>query len=243
MCSSAILARMDYARIARELLIALRGPRSQVAWSRRLGYRSNVAYAWEAGRRWPTAAETFRAAARSNIDLEEALGRFYGRPPPWLAGADLTTPGAVARLLDDLRGQTTVTDFARRASVGRSSLTRWLGGQTEPRLPDFLRVVECASLRLVDLLAALVDPARIPSIVETSGQLEARRQSAAQAPWTQDRGQRSTPPTCLDLATTLRGRALLPAWTRPQAGGRSAIRRLWGERPAAVGGRRRKLIS
>ena len=37
----------DIERVARQLLIALRGKRSQVQWSRRLGYKSNVAYAWE----------------------------------------------------------------------------------------------------------------------------------------------------------------------------------------------------
>ena len=38
---------LDFEQIARELLVALRGKRSQTAWSRRLGYKSNVAYAWE----------------------------------------------------------------------------------------------------------------------------------------------------------------------------------------------------
>ena len=58
-------SNVDIERIARGLLRELRGRRSQVQWSRRLGYRSNVAYAWESGRRWPTAAETLRAAGRS----------------------------------------------------------------------------------------------------------------------------------------------------------------------------------
>ena len=83
---------MDYTKIAREFLTELRGKRSQVAWSRRLGYRSNVAYAWESGRRWPTAAETLRACARARIDVPAALTRFYGNPPGWLAQLDLTFP-------------------------------------------------------------------------------------------------------------------------------------------------------
>src|SRR5688500_10932505 len=105
---------MDFEAVSGELLRALRGPRSQNAWSRRLGYKSNVAYAWESGRRWPTAAETFRAARRAGADLDGALTRFYGRPPPWLESVDPTSPEGAARLLDDLRGQTSVTDLARR---------------------------------------------------------------------------------------------------------------------------------
>jgi transcriptional regulator with XRE-family HTH domain len=176
---------MDFDRIARDLLVALRGRRSQVAWSRRLGYRSNVAYAWESGSRSPTAAETFRAARRSGVDLAEALTRFYGRPPGWLDTLDPASPEAVARLLEDLRGSTSITDLSRRSGLSRYSLSRWLAGQTQPRLPEFLQLVEAASVRMVDLLAALVDPAAMPSVAEFWVRLEARRKGAAEFPWTQ----------------------------------------------------------
>ncbi|HCH63405.1 MAG TPA: hypothetical protein DFR83_11410, partial [Deltaproteobacteria bacterium] len=79
---------LDPATVASEFLVALRGKRSQTAWSRRLGYRSNVAYAWESGRRWPTAAETFRACGRAHIDVEASLVRFYGTRPAWLDTVD-----------------------------------------------------------------------------------------------------------------------------------------------------------
>jgi transcriptional regulator with XRE-family HTH domain len=176
---------MDFDRIARDLLVALRGRRSQVAWSRRLGYRSNVAYAWESGSRSPTAAETFRAARRAGVDLSAALTRFYGRPPGWLDALDPATPEAVARLLDDLRGSTSITDLARRSGLSRYSLSRWLAGQTQPRLAEFLQLVEAASVRMVDLLAVLVDPATMPSVTEFWTRLEARRRGAAEFPWTQ----------------------------------------------------------
>lgn len=175
---------MDIDLVARRFLIELRGPRSQVQWSRRLGYRSNVAYAWESGRRWPTGAETLRAAARSGIDVSAALTRFYGTPPAWLP-PDPTTPDAVATLLDDLRGRAPIAALARRADVSRYSLTRWLQGQTQPRLPDFFRVLEAASLRLVDFVACFVDPARIEPLAAPWRHLEARRRGAAELPWTQ----------------------------------------------------------
>jgi len=62
-----------YEVMAAELLRALRGRRSQVAFSRRLGYRSNVAHTWETGKRWPTAAVTLRAARRVGVDLDAGL--------------------------------------------------------------------------------------------------------------------------------------------------------------------------
>ena len=75
---------MDYEQMAMDLLVALRGHRSQVQWSRWLGYRSNVAYSWEKGRRWPTAAETLRAASRAHVDVHQAMVDFAGRHPSWL---------------------------------------------------------------------------------------------------------------------------------------------------------------
>jgi transcriptional regulator with XRE-family HTH domain len=176
---------MDYDRVAQDLLIALRGPRSQLAWSRRLGYRSNVAYAWESGRRWPTAAETLRAAGRSGIDVSASLARFYGTRPSWAAEHDPASPVGVARLLDDLRGAQSVVDLARRAKLSRCSVSRWLGGRTQPRLPDFLRLVEAASLRVVDLVAVLVEPAALPSIAGEWRAIEARRRGAHAVPWAQ----------------------------------------------------------
>ena len=176
---------LDFEAMSAELLLALRGARSQTAWSRRLGYRSNVAYAWEAGRRWPTAAEALRACGRDNIDVPDAISRFFGRRPAWLDGVDPASPPGVAQLLDDLRGSASVSELARRAQLSRFSVGRWLSGQTQPRLPDFLCLVEAASLRVVDLLTALVPAARLPTIGPLAARLDLHRRSAAEAPWLQ----------------------------------------------------------
>ena len=66
-------------RAAQEILRAIRGSVSQVAFSRMLGYRSNPVSDWEGGRRFPTAEETVRAAARRHIDVRGAFERFH--PP------------------------------------------------------------------------------------------------------------------------------------------------------------------
>ncbi|MEL6342574.1 MAG: DUF4423 domain-containing protein [Myxococcota bacterium] len=176
---------LDFEQLAQELLIVLRGRRSQTAWSRRLGYRSNVAYKWESGRRYPTAAETFRACQRTGIDTRGALARFYGNPPAWLAEHDLAEPETAALLLRDLQGNTPVTELAERLDASRSAVSRWLSGRTQPRLPDFLALVEAASLRVADFIAALVDPAALPSLRPLWRQLEARREGADRHPWTQ----------------------------------------------------------
>lgn len=178
---------MDIDQVAREFLVALRGKRSQVAWSRRLGYRSNVAYTWEAGRRYPTITETFRAVKRSGLDLRGALVAFYGHETrQWLEEhEDLATVEATAAFMRDLKGRTPTTELARQAGLSRYAVTRWLSGQTQPRLPDFLTLLDAASLRLVDFVTSFVPPEQVPEVMPVWRRLEARREGAGRHPWTQ----------------------------------------------------------
>ncbi|TNE91089.1 MAG: DUF4423 domain-containing protein [Deltaproteobacteria bacterium] len=176
---------MDHELLARELIRALRGSRSQVALSRRLGYTSNVVYAWEAGRRWPTAAETLRAAARVGVDVEAAVVAFFRRRPTWLDEVDPASPEGVAALLTDLRGSTPLVEVAARIEQSRYTVSRWCSGQTEPRLPDFLRLVEVLSLRTLDLLSELVPIESMPSARRHWRAVQRQRDLAYERPWTQ----------------------------------------------------------
>ena len=176
---------MDLDLLASELIRALRGRRSQTALSRRLGYRSNVVYTWEAGIRAPTASEALRVAARVGVDLPAAVRRFYRAAPAWLASHEIASPEGVAAWLSDLRGDTPITRLAEHSGLSRWAVARALSGQSEPRLPDFLRLVEAASLRVLDLVAALVDPTKLPSARARWRRLEAQRRLAAEQPYTQ----------------------------------------------------------
>lgn len=176
---------MDYTLLASELVRALRGGRSQPAFSRRLGYKSNVVYTWESGRGAPTAAGMLQAARRIGIDLSAVYGGFYRSPPDWLQGRDPATVSGVAAFLNDLRGHTSIVDLAAYTGKSRFAIARWMKGETEPKLPDFLRLIEATSLRLVDFLEQLVDPAQLPSIRERWLAITAARRLAYEAPWTQ----------------------------------------------------------
>jgi transcriptional regulator with XRE-family HTH domain len=140
---------------------------------------------WEAGRAFPTAAIALGAAERVGIDLRAALRSFYKSPPAWLDSVQLASPEGVATLLDDLRGRTSLVELARATGKSRFAVARWLRGEAEPRLPDFLLLLEKASLRLLDWIAALVDPSAIPSLERAWVELEARRRAAYDLPWTQ----------------------------------------------------------
>lgn len=174
---------VNYEKLATELVRELRGRRSQSAFSRRLGYRSNAVHAWEAGRAFPTAAAFFRSLKRVGRDVGAGLAGFYRLPTERAQTPDLTTPDGVARLLNDLRGRTSVVDLAHAAQRSRFAVARWLKGSAEPRLPDFLRLVECASLRLLDFLACFSDPAKLSSVANSWQTLESARRAVYELPW------------------------------------------------------------
>jgi transcriptional regulator with XRE-family HTH domain len=174
---------MNDETLARQLVRALRGKRSQTALSRRLGYRSNVLYMWESGANFPTAATFFRAARSVGVDVTGALAEFYRRPPSWLTEVDLATAAGAARLLDDLRGNASIVSLASSTKRSRFAIARWLKGTTEPRLPDLLRMIEASTLRLLDFLAAFVDPARLPHVARDWHKLETARRAAFDMPW------------------------------------------------------------
>ncbi len=174
---------MDHDSLAKQLIRALRGKRSQVALSRRMKCRSNVLYSWEAGRRFPTAAVFFRLAERTGVNVNAGIARFLGTMPDDLSGADFGTAAAAAAFLSHLREGTTVVELARRVGTNRVSLARWLKGEAEPRLPDLLRVVGASSLRLLDFLAVFVSPEQLPAARDAWRVLEAQRKVAYSLPW------------------------------------------------------------
>jgi len=175
----------DYEKVAAEWLRQIRGRRSQVAFSRRLRYKSNVVYLWESCRNWPTAAVALWAVSRTGVDVRQRLGRFFREPPSWLAEDDPCSPQTVTRLLNELRGNTPIMELARRMDVSRFAAARWLKGEAQPRLPDFFRFVEAASLRLLDFLALFVDPAALSTVAEGWAQLQAARRLGYDQPWAQ----------------------------------------------------------
>jgi hypothetical protein len=170
-------------RLAADWLRALRGRRSQVAFSRRLGYRSNIAYRWESARCFPSASGTLTMVAALGGDVAASLSRFYRSTPPWLVELDPCSVAGVARLLQDLRGESTLIELARRTGFSRFALTRWSRGKADPTLPEFLTLIEYTSRRVLDFVAAFTDPEQLPSARRAWRLLSGARQAAYVEPW------------------------------------------------------------
>lgn len=174
---------VDVEALAADWLRSLRGRRSQVAFSRRFGYRSNIAYRWESARCFPSASGTLKMVAALGGDVPASIARFYRSMPPWLSEADPCTVVGVARLLQDLRGNATRVELARRTGFSRFALTRWLNGKADPTLPELLTLIELFTRRLLDFVAAFTDPDTLPSVRAPWRRLQRARQAAYAEPW------------------------------------------------------------
>lgn len=169
---------MDPDSLGAELVRALRGRRSQPALSRRLGYASNAVYGWESGRRAPSARTFFRLAALSGVDVTGALRGFSAAADP----SALQQLAGLASWLRALSGERSNSELARAVHADRTTVTRWLDGRTEPKLPELLRFIHATTQRLLEFLACFVDPTSLDSARAAYADLVAQRRLAYELP-------------------------------------------------------------
>lgn len=174
---------MNYEVTAAQLVRALRGQRSCAELSRRVGYRSNIVHRWESRRSWPTAARFLQVHRKLRPKAPNWLETFFHSLPEWAASHEPASSAAVAAFLRHLRGKTPVLRVAELAQRNRYSVARWLSGAAEPKLPDFLRLVDVMSRRLPDLIAAFEDPSRVPSVSRAWERLQLARHAGYDLPW------------------------------------------------------------
>jgi hypothetical protein len=172
---------MDHDALAKELVRALRGRRSQAALSRQLGYTSNVLYTWESGRRAPVASAFFRLAERCRVDVKAGLARFLsdrGATAP-----DVRSASGVSELVRALLSDWPIVELAGSIGADRTTVGRWVSGATEPKLPELLRIVDKTTQRLLDFVAILVEPADLPTARGPYQDLLVQRRLAYDMPW------------------------------------------------------------
>jgi DNA-binding phage protein len=160
-------------------LRGIRAGRSQIAFSRRLGFRSNVAAKWEAGQRSPTAAEALSYSQRLGIDIGAALASFH---PATAAVLSPLTPARVAAWLEALRGSQSVGLLAERSQLSRFSAGRFLSGRSEPKLAQFLALVDALTDRLPDFVHAWVGIERVPALAARYQRVQAAREAMFEQP-------------------------------------------------------------
>ena len=174
---------LDFEAIGAEWVRGVRGKRSQAAFSKRLGYASSVVHRWEQGSAWPTASRFLQACERNGKDVGAAYSAFFHRTPSWLQQHEATSPGAVAAFLRQLRGKTKIDALCELSGYSRYQIARWFKAETEPKLPEFLRLTEACSRRSLDFIATLTDPNTLPAARERWTQLQRMREAAYEDSW------------------------------------------------------------
>lgn len=177
---------MDFRTIAIELVRALRGPRSQAACNRRLGYTSNVLHAWETGVRKPTMGDLWRLAALSRIDVEGALRSILRKPDVKLSHAPGGDGGARVdgrAWLTELTTGWSAVELARELGCNRNTVARWFQGHTEPKVDQMLHLVQLTTQRLLDFIEQFVPLSDIPALARSSEDLRRQRLLAYEMPW------------------------------------------------------------
>jgi transcriptional regulator with XRE-family HTH domain len=169
--------------MACQLLLALRGRRSQLQLSRKLGFTSNVIYTWESGRRFPEVSNFFRIAELGRVPVKQRLLAFLGDSQRWLASANVTSPRTTAHLVQVLASSVHKSELADRLAVDRGTLARWIKGTTEPRLPELLMLVEATTQRLLQFIELFVDPAQLEATRDAHADLVAQQKLAYELPW------------------------------------------------------------
>lgn len=174
---------LDWEQIAAEWVRQLRGKRSQAAFSRKLGYQSSVVHRWESAQAWPTAARFLEVCRVCGKDVKAAYAAFFLSSPSWLGQQEPASPAAVAAFLRRLQGKSKIVSVASASGFSRYAVARWLEGRAEPKLPDFLRLIEAMSRRALDFIATLGDPVALPSAHGHWERLERLRQAAYEETW------------------------------------------------------------
>lgn len=165
-----------WVKSASEMIRALRGKRSQVAFSRWIGYRSNVAADWEGGHRSPTAATLLVVMSRLGVDVPAGFEQFH-------PGGSQDLAAGLFVWLESLRGHTSQAQIARRSGFSRHQVRRWLKGDAQPRLPQFLRLVHALTGRVHDWVAAFVDINQVPTLCAQHRAAQTASRLAYDHPW------------------------------------------------------------
>ncbi len=163
--------KVEWTIVAQELVKSLRGRTSQGALSRRLGFKTNVVYRWEAGLREATADDLLEILRLRFDDIETRLWRFAQGPD----GENVSDREFEwSRWFQILRGDQSVADIATRLDISQQAVRRILRGDTSPPLSRLLQLVDCLSNRILNFVELMTDPADLNSLRGVRALVEAQ---------------------------------------------------------------------
>jgi len=164
----------NHGMLIREVLVALRGPRSQETLNRKLKTKSNQVARWESGHAsidWSSFREVCKA---TKAPLAAALKKhlFYE--------GDLED---VQRLMDFFSGFSPQKKLAAKLGLSVSQISRISSGKSPMSVDFFFRLVELSPYSLTDFIAALTQPNLPPLIVQEMQRTEKEKNFHYSHPW------------------------------------------------------------
>jgi transcriptional regulator with XRE-family HTH domain len=228
----------DFDEMSRELLRAVRGRRSQRVFSRRLGYRTNVASRWESGARYPIASRFLASAVELGLPVRARLEAFDSRCASIRAA--IGSQRYVHELLAALAGDRSRAEIARAAGMNRLAVSRFLRGVAEPRVPALLALIEALTGRLDAFVGVFVDPLALPTLHRRWLEHDAWRKAAYEIPLSE------AIVAHLESDAYLALPAHVPGWIASRAGIPIAVEReaiAWLARAKVIARRRGKWVA
>lgn len=127
----------------------------------------------------PTALEVFEYSLKLGRDPKPALGALN---PNAAAALGATEVPALVPWLQALKGTQLGASIAERSGLSRYSVGRFLSGRCEPRLPQFLALIDALTDRLEDLVDSWVGIENVPLLQPRFARNRAARDALFQRP-------------------------------------------------------------
>lgn len=145
----------DTQDIIKQILKAIRGKRSQLALSRKLGFNYNQVYRWEKGLVRISWKEFVALCRGCKARVDEAFSATY---------LNMSDAEDSASLVAALIGDHKLRDVAERSGYSRFLLSRWRAGKTTPSLEQVLDLWQIFDGRLIDFFSHLGIINELPSL-------------------------------------------------------------------------------
>lgn len=171
-CDSEMAA--DYLQIQKELFKALRGRVAQTQFNQQLGFRSNKIHRWESGQTVASWADFSSVCVALDLPLNRALKNVVG-----FSGET----DDVARLVNHLLGERTLSELGASLGVSQSMISRWKAGKIKPSFPQVLQFIDVSFFSLPEFVSQIAGSKTLPSIAKKLERERKERQLHYDHPW------------------------------------------------------------
>ena len=146
---------IQYTEIIKDLLVAIRGKRSQAKLNDLLGYDYNQVSRWETGARRIHWDDFLRICDVCNVKLIEAIESQFA----FTIDLNESSASIISLLTSNLKQQ----EIAKVVETSRYTISRWLKGETTPYLEHILKLLEFHS-EMSLVLDLTVGVEKLPSL-------------------------------------------------------------------------------